>query len=102
MPYESHDWYWRFHAGLPARPEDREAIKRFAPELFSRDYHPSNYPQPHNWHDGEFWVNVLHWATEGDRWSPTVTVQEGTCVQPDCPLRLGRPRKSASTSSASA
>jgi hypothetical protein len=46
MPYDAPDWYLRFHTGLPARPEDRDAIMRFAPELFNRNFRPEDYPSP--------------------------------------------------------
>jgi hypothetical protein len=31
---DSTEWYWRMQMGLPPRPEDREALRRIAPELF--------------------------------------------------------------------
>lgn len=40
MPYD--DWFLRFQLGLPARPEDREAVRRFAPEMFDRHF---EYPK---------------------------------------------------------
>jgi hypothetical protein len=101
MPYDSHDWYWRFNAGLPARPEDREAIRRFAPELFNRNFDREDYPRPRRWHDDEFWSDVMRWVNT-DEWRSLVTVREGSCVQLNCPLRLGRPPNSVSSGSASA
>ncbi|WP_159011263.1 hypothetical protein [Bradyrhizobium sp. S69] len=101
MPYDSHDWYWRFNAGLPARPEDSEAIGRFAPELFSRNFQREDFSRSRRWHDDEFWSDVIRWATAGE-WRPLVTVREGSCPEPNCPLKLGRPPKPFARSSASA
>jgi hypothetical protein len=61
---DSLDWYWRMQMGFPARSEDREVLRRIAPELFVRD-----------------WLE-----TSDDR--RRVTVHEGSCPQHDCPLQL--------------
>jgi hypothetical protein len=87
---QMHDWFWRFHLGLPPRSEDRDALRRIAPELFGRD---DSALDERNWvrrqqYAKEFRDEIRRWlATEEGR--PLVTVHEGTCPQPDCPLKLG-------------
>jgi hypothetical protein len=84
--------------GLPARPEDREAIRRFAPELFGREHRFRETPQQEFWDAEEFRNEIRSWlATDDPR--PLVTVREGTCVQPDCPLQLGRSHRGSVDSS---
>jgi hypothetical protein len=93
----SDDWFWRFRMGLPARPEDREAIRRFAPELFSREHSFRETSQQGLWDAEGFREKIRDWlATDDPR--PLVTVREGTCGQPDCPLRLGRYHRDAADS----
>ncbi|ESX91385.1 hypothetical protein [Mesorhizobium sp. LSHC412B00] len=81
--------------GMPPRSEDREALKRMAPELFG----PNSSNELDFGYDfkGRFWdgsafrQEVKNWLqTKEDR--PLVTIRDGTCPQQDCPLRLaGRP-----------
>ncbi len=103
MPYDAPDWFLRFHAGLPARPEDRDAIMRFAPELFSRNFRREDHPLFESWPDAEFWNKLILWATaeEGRRFREIVTVRQGSCPEPDCPLKLGRSQKPSAQNSAS-
>ena len=96
MP-NSLDWFWRFSMGLPPRPQDREFLTRIAPELFDPNRNLSDQPERDR---GEWEVSacgrsalarkpeVLHQPTEDDE-RPFRIVREGTCPQPDCPLKLG-------------
>lgn len=87
MP-NSQDWFWRFHMGLPPRSEDRDVLRRIAPELFGGDHRASDEPQRVWWDAKSFREEVRRWLrTEDER--PLVIVHEGTCPQPDCPLKLG-------------
>ncbi|SDT21343.1 hypothetical protein [Bradyrhizobium canariense] len=85
------DWYWRMRMGFPPRSEDREALRRIAPELFGRDWEITVEPtsDQHPIWGRPFQREIRLWlGTLDDR--PTVTVHEGACPQYDCPLRLGR------------
>jgi hypothetical protein len=86
---DSLDWYWRMQMGFPARSEDREVLRRIAPELFVRDLtslrEPANEQQL-DWRRS-FRKEVRDWLeTSDDR--RRVTVHEGSCPQHDCPLQL--------------
>src|SRR5260370_12683213 len=84
--------------GLPARPEEPEAVRRFAPELFGRDYNSRKTPRQEFWDADRFGHEVRTWiAAEKSR--SFVTVAEGTCAQPNCALHLGRPLSVSSNSS---
>ncbi|MGY4227838.1 hypothetical protein ACVMIH_005199 [Bradyrhizobium sp. USDA 4503] len=96
----SDDWFWRLRMGLPPRPEDREAIRRIAPELFNGEHWFREPPQQEFWHAEDFRSDIRSWlATDDPR--PLVTVRAGTCAQPDCPLQLGRPHPGSAGSSSS-
>ena len=85
------DWYWRMRMGFPPRSEDREALRRIAPELFGRDWEITVEPtsDQHPIWGRPFQREIKLWlGTLDDR--PSVTVHEGACPQYDCPLRLGR------------
>jgi hypothetical protein len=87
---DSLDWYWRMQMGLPARPEDREVLRRIAPELFGRDVgfdQGATNDQDMAWRR-RFREEVREWLGPTDD-RPMVTVHEGSCPQRDCPLRLG-------------
>jgi hypothetical protein len=86
---DSLDWYWRMQMGLPPRSEDREALRRIAPELHSRDRDFGQEPTDDRHLDWRrrFREEVREWLGPSDD-RPRVIVREGTCPQHDCPLRL--------------
>jgi len=79
------DWWFRFHMGLPPRPEDLRELRRIAPELFSR--HRLNrqidrysYPQiEHEW--------ILNWIASSEGYSDYRIVDAQNCPRPRCPLK---------------
>lgn len=88
----SWEWYWRFHLGLPPRPEDRETLRRIAPELFDRVHRRiskiDEYPQQRVWRSDFFRQEVQNWLAQDDS-KPLTAVPQGSCPQLECPLRLG-------------
>jgi hypothetical protein len=81
------DWYWRFHFGLPPRPEDREDLTRIAPELFIEG---RSCPSASRWQEDTdgFRAAVRQWLKTEDA-PPFVSVRVGSCPSPDCPIKLG-------------
>ncbi len=89
---DSMEWYWRLRLGLPPRSEDREALRRMAPELFEpnrSDALQTDAESPRLLrYPAVFRYEVRNWLRmDGAR--PLVSVRQGSCPQHDCPLRLG-------------
>ncbi|MBY5773595.1 hypothetical protein V7796_03825 [Rhizobium laguerreae] len=86
---DSMEWYWRMRMGLLPRPEDRDALRRIAPELFDLEHEALQALDDERfWGPGAFRQEVGDWLhREGYR--QLVTVRDGSCPQQDCPLRLG-------------
>ncbi len=89
---DSMEWYWRMRMGLPPRAEDRDALRRFVPELFGTKHEAlrslDDDVQGRFWDRGAFRREVRDWLRTEDN-HPLATVREGSCPQQDCPLRLG-------------
>jgi hypothetical protein len=89
---DSSEWYWRLHLGLPPRPQDRNTLRRIAPELFGNNhdvvYESGSEFQERLWDASAFRQELKRWLRT-DESRPLVTVRDGSCPQQDCPLKLG-------------
>lgn len=89
---DSMQWFWRMRMGLPPRPEDRDAVRRIAPELFGPEHAAlqdfDDDLQGRFWEPGAFRQEVRDWLQQ-EHYRQLVTVRDGSCPQQDCPLMLG-------------